>query len=117
MFDEVLSSIRGRVEGALAISLLSLDGIPVVTQGDSRIPLDVLGAELGTFVRSIQQANTEFNSGAVEQFSVVTEKYVTILSRITEEYFLLMVLDRNGNYGRARFELQKARYALQSELV
>jgi predicted regulator of Ras-like GTPase activity (Roadblock/LC7/MglB family) len=52
----------------------------------------------------------------VEQFSLVTERYTTFLSAVTSEYFILLVLRPDGNYGRARFELRKAKHALQSEL-
>jgi hypothetical protein len=36
---------------------------------------------------------------------------------ITPEYFLLILLKRDGNLGRARFELKKARFALAKELA
>ena len=45
------------------------------------------------------------NTGDVLQFSLVTEKYITLLSAVTPEYFLLLVLRPDGNYGRARHEL------------
>ena len=117
MFKDVLSGLRDRIEGAMAASLIGLDGIPVETVGSREVPLDVLGAEFGTFIKSIRHANTELDTGEVLQFSLVTEKFVTFLSEVTPEYYILLVLDPDGNYGRARHELSKAKYLLRDELI
>ena len=117
MFRDVLTGVRDRVEGALAASLIGLDGIAVESVGGRDIPLDVLGAEFGSFVKTIRHANTELNTGEVLQFSLVTEKYITFLSEVTEEYYILLVLSPDGNYGRARFELSRAKYLLRDELI
>lgn len=117
MFRDVLTGLRERIEGAIAASLIGLDGIAVETVGDRAVPLDVLGAEFGSFIKSIRHANTELNTGEVLQFSLVTEKYITFLSEVTPEYYILLVLDPAGNYGRARFELSKAKYLLRDELI
>jgi predicted regulator of Ras-like GTPase activity (Roadblock/LC7/MglB family) len=113
----VLAGLRDRIEGTMAASLIGLDGIAVETVGDSGVPLDVLGAEFGGFVKSIRHANTELNTGEVLQFALVTEKYVTFLSEVTPEYYILLVLRPDGNYGRARFELARAKHLLRDELI
>ena len=117
MFRDVLAGIHERIHGAIAVSLIGLDGIAVETVGDRTIPLDVLGAEFGSFVKAIRHANTELDTGEVLQFSLVTEKFVTFLSEVTPDYYILLVLAPDGNYGRARFELSKAKYLLRDELI
>jgi predicted regulator of Ras-like GTPase activity (Roadblock/LC7/MglB family) len=113
----VLAGLRERVEGAIAASLIGLDGIAVETVGSREIPLDILGAEFGGFIKSIRHANTELNTGDVIQFSLVTERFITFLSEVTPEYYILFVLAPDGNYGRARFELSRAKYLLRDELI
>jgi predicted regulator of Ras-like GTPase activity (Roadblock/LC7/MglB family) len=117
VFRDVLAGIKRRVGGALAVSLIGLDGIAVETISDGGVPLDVLSAEFGGFIRSIRLSNTELNTGEVEQFSLATEKFITFLSAVTSEYFILLVMRPDGNYGRARFELAKAKLALRDELT
>lgn len=117
MFRDVLAGIKSRVDGTLAISLIGLDGIAVEKMTDGKVPLDVLAAEFGGFIRSIRLSNTELNTGEVLQFSLTTEKYITFLSAVTPEYFILLVMRPDGNYGRARFELAKAKVALRDELT
>jgi len=115
-FRQVLSGIRARVEGTLAVSLIGLDGIAIDSINEQHVPLDVLGAEFGGFVKSIRP-NAELDTGEVLQFSLVTEKYITFLSSVTPEYFILLVLRPDGNYGRARFELARAKVLLRDELI
>jgi len=117
VFRDVLAGLQERVEGAMAVSLIGLDGIAVETINDHDMPLDVLGAEFGGFIKSIRHANTELNTGEVLQFSLITEKYITFLSEVTPDYYILLVLRPDGNYGRARFELSKAKYLLRDELI
>ena len=117
VFKETLAGLRDRVEGALAASLIGLDGIAVESVGNGEVPLEVLGAEFGGFIKSIRHANTELNTGEVLQFSLVTERYITFLSAVTPEYYILLVLQPGGNYGRARFELSKAKSLLRDELI
>lgn len=117
MFKTILTGIRDRVEGTLAVSIIGLDGIAVETVKDGSVPLDVMGAEFGGFIKSIRLSNTELNTGDVLQFSLVTEKYIAFLSAVTSEYFVLLVLRPDGNYGRARYELDKAKHALRDELA
>ena len=117
MFKQVLQGIRDRVEGALAVSLIGLDGISVESIKSDSVPLDVMGAEFGGFVKSVRLSNTDLDTGDVLQFALVTEKYITFLSAITPEYYVLLVMGPDGNYGRARFELEKAKHLLRDELV
>ena len=116
MFKDVLRNIAEHVEGTLAVSLIGLDGIAIESVNDQKVPLDVLGAEFGGFIKSIRP-NAELNTGEVLQFSLVTEKYITFLSAITPEYFVLLVLKPDGNYGRARFELARVKESLRAELL
>lgn len=117
MFRDILNGILQRVEGALAISLIGLDGIAIESINPHQTPLDVIGAEFGGFIKSMRVSNTELNPGDVQQFSLVTDQYIIFLSAVTAEYFLLLVLKPSGNYGRARHELEKAKYLLRDELV
>jgi predicted regulator of Ras-like GTPase activity (Roadblock/LC7/MglB family) len=116
VFKDVLRGITSRVEGALAVSLIGLDGIAIESIKDPDVPLDVFGAEFGGFIKSVRP-NAELNTGEVLQFSLVTEKYITFLSAVTPEYFVLLVLRPDGNYGRARYELARARHLLRDELT
>jgi predicted regulator of Ras-like GTPase activity (Roadblock/LC7/MglB family) len=115
VFKQILQDICDKVEGAVAVSLIGLDGIAIESIKSNGVPLDVLGAEFGGFIKSIRP-NAELNTGEVLQFALVAEKYITFLSAVTQEYFVLLVMRPDGNYGRARFELARAKHLLRDEL-
>jgi predicted regulator of Ras-like GTPase activity (Roadblock/LC7/MglB family) len=117
VFKQMLAAIVDRVEGAMAISLIGLDGIAIESVNPNGVAIESMGAELGGFVKSIRIVSSDLDSGDVQQLTVVTDRYAIFLSAVTHEYFVLLVIAANGNYGRARFELARARQPLRAELV
>lgn len=117
MFLELLSQISGRIDGALALSLVARDGMPVESvSSDPEIDLEALGAEMVAQARAISDNHRELAVGSVQQLSVTTERVTLMVSTVTPDYYLLLVLGPEGNYGRARFELRRARLLLEDEL-
>ena len=117
IFRQTLEGIQQRVEGLRAASIIGADGIALHSVGDyQQQSLDGIAAEFTTFARSIKVSNTELGSGDLEQFSVVTDRGITLLASLSADYFLLLILGREGNFGRARFETRKARFVLEPEL-
>jgi len=116
VFQDSLRRIAERVEGTRAVSLVGVDGIPIDTYGPGEsVSVESVAAELGSFVKSSRPA--EGDSGSVQQLCLVTDAGKAILSRVTEEYYLLLLLTKEGNFGRGRFELRKAALALEKELL
>ena len=117
MFLEHLSHISNQIEGALALSLVARDGIPVESvSSDPELDLEVLAAELIAQVRSITENHRELEMGEVQQLSVSTDRLTLMVSSVASDYYLLLVLGPEGNYGKARFELRRARLLLEGDL-
>lgn len=118
MFLDKLSRVGNRIPGARALCLVDADGIPVESvAADPTVDLDLLAAELIARVRAISDDRAGLAVGEVEQLSVITDSVTVVVSSIGEGYYLLLVLGPDGSYGRARFELRRARLLLQDELV
>jgi predicted regulator of Ras-like GTPase activity (Roadblock/LC7/MglB family) len=118
IFQDALRRIAERVDGARVVSLVGLDGIPIDSYGSiDGLSAESVAVEMGAFVRSAQSPGSGVGPAAVQQLSLVTDRYVSILSRVTEEYYLLLLLAQDGNIGRGRFELRKAAAALEKELL
>jgi predicted regulator of Ras-like GTPase activity (Roadblock/LC7/MglB family) len=118
VFKDTLRRIADRVEGARGVSLIGLDGIPIDSvEIDRDVPLDSVAAELTAFAKSLSVSRMDSETGEVDQFAVITDRAILLLSAVTKEYFLLVILRRDGNLGRARFELRKAALTLEKELV
>ncbi len=118
MFLEQLSRISDQIGGVLALSLVARDGIPVESvSSDPDLDIEVLAAELVSQARSITENHRDLDVGEVQQLSILTNRMTLIVSAVTRDYYLLLVLGPDGNYGRARFELRRARLALEQELT
>jgi predicted regulator of Ras-like GTPase activity (Roadblock/LC7/MglB family) len=117
MFLDQLSRISNRIGGVLALSLVAKDGMPVESfSSDPNLDLDVLAAELVAQVRSITENHRELDVGEVQQLSVTTDRMTLMVSSVASDYYLLLVLGPEGNYGKARFELRRARLLLEADL-
>ncbi len=119
MFHDRLQSICESIDGALAVSLVGKDGITVESFGDSQsLDMEALGAELLAQTQAISRDHRELAMGEVRQLSVTTELYTVLVSALVGGYSLLLVLEeKGGSYGKARFELRRAQLKLESDLV
>jgi predicted regulator of Ras-like GTPase activity (Roadblock/LC7/MglB family) len=117
MFLDQLSRISNRIDGAVALSLVAKDGIAVESfSSDPDLDLEVLAAELVAQARSISENHRELDVGEVQQLSVMTDRLTLMVSSVAADYYLLLVLGPEGNYGKARFELRRARLLLEEDL-
>lgn len=118
MFLEKLSQISERMQGVRALALVDKDGISVESMStDPDLDLELLAAELVTQARSMAGHSREIDVGEVRQFSITTDRAILMMNSVTSSYYLLLVLEPESNFGRARFELRRARLTLEEELV
>jgi predicted regulator of Ras-like GTPase activity (Roadblock/LC7/MglB family) len=118
MFLERLNRITRRIDGAVALSLVAADGIPVESvNNDPGLDLETLAAELIAQVRVISADHRELNVGEVRHMAVTTDRLTLMVSGVAEGYYLLLVLADSSSYGRARFELRRARMLFESDLT
>lgn len=118
MFTERLSEIRDRIDGAVALSLVGRDGMPIESVcRDPDVDIEVLAAELIAQVRNLSEQHRELAAGAVHHFAISTDRLTLMVSEVAEGYYLLLVLANAGSYGRARFELRRARLVFEQDLT
>lgn len=118
MFEDRLRNICGKIQGAVAATLVDHDGITVETHAQNgEIDLEALAAELLAQSNTIARDHRELDLGELQQLSVTTDRYTVLLSSLTGSYSLLLVLNQQGSYGRARFELRRALLQFESDLL
>ncbi len=118
MFIERLKQVESRIEGAQAVSLVAKDGMPV--ESISAIPdldIEVLAAEMMTQVRAVSRDHQELSVGDVRHFSVTTDEMILMVTALSTEYYLLLVLAAGANAGRARFELRRSVLLFEEDLI
>ena len=74
-------------------------------------------AELIAQVRVISDDHRELNVGEVRQLAVSTDRFTLMVANVAEGYYLLLVLGDSSSYGRARFELRRARLLFEPDLT
>ena len=118
VFTERLQKVLQTVEGAKAVAVIGRDGIAVERLALSDEPnLDLATAQFTDIAKKLQVANQELEAGALKEMIQRTERYLVVLTTITSEYFLMLILAEDGSLGRARFELRKAGAAFYEELA
>lgn len=115
-FEEAVSNLLESCPGVRGAAIVDPDGIPVVTNPRDA-SMEVLGAEFANIVRGVDQAGREFSHGRLQQFSVYAENAVVVLTPMAAGYFLLLVVDRSGLVGKARFLSRLTGERLYSEFV
>jgi predicted regulator of Ras-like GTPase activity (Roadblock/LC7/MglB family) len=118
-FLEQLQAVVSQVDGALACSVMGFDGIPVETHQVATAGEVDLGAacvEFASILAQLKAAAEQLRTGAVNEVSVNTEKFTAVLRPLSTEYFLVLALRPDGNYGKGRYALRIAAPKLRAEL-
>jgi predicted regulator of Ras-like GTPase activity (Roadblock/LC7/MglB family) len=117
-FREHLQDVCRSCDGAVACSLMGLDGIEVDTHVESSADVDVksLLIEYSGLFRSAREASEAHEAGGVDELSIATDKILTVARQVTPEYFMVVALKPEGNFGKARYLLRVTAPKLRSEL-
>jgi predicted regulator of Ras-like GTPase activity (Roadblock/LC7/MglB family) len=113
-FAEVLTKVRD-CTGVSLTAIADRDGIPVQSWGGEAGESEELIAEYSTFLREVTTANRELQLGELEQIAVTAERKVVLITNISKNYFLMTVVGRDGNPGKARFASRAAAFRLRQE--
>lgn len=117
MYLERLSTISSRVEGALALSLVAADGMPVESfSSDPGLDLESIAAEMVAQARTIAQQQRELSVGEIRQLTIAGDALTFVLSALGHGHWLLAALSPEASLGRARFELKRATLLFENDL-
>lgn len=115
-FEHTLSDLLAGCPGARSAAIVDPDGIPLALSPDDPA-LEVLGAELSSILRDVEQAGRELEHGALRQLSVATESATVVVTTTGGGYFIILLLAPDGLAGKARFLSRVTGERLYSELV
>jgi predicted regulator of Ras-like GTPase activity (Roadblock/LC7/MglB family) len=118
-FREHLQQVVENVDGAVACSLMGTDGIEV----DSHHLEDQGGLDVGTLLieysslfRAAREAAAAHQAGAIAELSVQSERLLVVARLVSPEYFMVVALRPDGNFGKARYLLRVTAPKLLAEL-
>jgi predicted regulator of Ras-like GTPase activity (Roadblock/LC7/MglB family) len=112
-FAQVLQSVVSQVDGAVACSVMGFDGIAVETKNveskavlASEFELSNAWVEYANLLSQLKTVAGTLKTGKVVELSVNSEKVMTVMRLINNEYFVVLGLLPNGNYGKGRYVLR-----------
>jgi len=115
-FSEVLKEAVENVDGAISAMIFASDGIPVDEYYTEKlIELADLGAEISQVIRDVENASRELRIGEAREFSIISDSCGIILRKISEGYYLVLVIKPEGNYGKGRFILKRTVPMIEKE--
>lgn len=121
-FREHLEQVCRDVDGAIACSLMGVDGIEVDTHlaagagAGAEVDLKSLLVEYSAVFRSAREAAEAHEAGGVAEVAISTDKVTAVARQVSPEYFMVVALRPGGNLGKARFLLRVTAPKLGSEL-
>ena len=118
-FRQHLQDVCQGVEGAVACSLMGLDGIEVDRWVSGSLPdvgLQSFLVEYSGVLRTLRDAVEANHAGELSEMSVRTDRLLTVARVVSPDYFMVVALTPEGNYGKARYLLRITAPKVRSEL-
>ena len=106
-FSDILKQVVNGTDGALGALIVGLDGIPVEEYSVSReMDLQSMTIEYSSLLKEIEKGSQVADMGSTKEVTVIAEKAMIMLRRLNDEYFFVLILKPEGNFGKGRFLLR-----------
>lgn len=115
---EALGSLVKRVGGGIASVLISSEGEIIEFYSDDKShDLEWIGARYGVVVRDILSTVKRLDQGVVRSIVVELDRGSLVVTPLGDLFFLILLIDQEGNLGQAAFHGRMAALALEKELA
>jgi predicted regulator of Ras-like GTPase activity (Roadblock/LC7/MglB family) len=118
MFQDALREIVEKTEGGVASLIMDSEGIAVDSYARADAPYDIttVGIEFGVVLGSIKRAADSLEAGRTSEVAITTDKMITLIRALNDNYFLAVAVRPDGNLGKGRFLMRTAAPKLLAEL-
>ena len=115
-FADILKEVVNSTEGALGALIVGLDGIPVEEYAKSSdMDIQSMTVEFSSLLKEIEKGSQSAEMGSTKEVTVIADKAMIMLRRLNDEYFFVLILKPDGNFGKGRFLLRMAAPRLLKE--
>jgi predicted regulator of Ras-like GTPase activity (Roadblock/LC7/MglB family) len=115
-FSEILKEVVNNTEGALGALIVGLDGIPVEEYSvTSDMDVQSMTVEFSSLLREIEKGSQSAEMGSTREVTVIADKAMIMLRRLNDEYFFVLIIKPDGNFGKGRFLLRMSAPRLLKE--
>lgn len=117
-YKKSLKFLTENVGGGLAAIIMGYDGIPIdeYLVDSTQFDLQLLTLEYANLLRDIRRTVDLLENGVMEEVSIATDKLRVIVRVINEDFFLILVITVDGNFGKGRYLLSREALILKEDL-
>jgi len=117
-FKKRLNYMLEQIPGALGAIIADWEGeavdqVAVMDDYDIKI----LGAYKGIILTRLREALDRVEGGELEEIMIRSDQNHTLVTPVTEDYFLVLTLSSETMLGRASFELRRCAALLRDEIT
>lgn len=106
-FSDILREVVNGTEGALGALIVGLDGIPVEEYSVSKeMDIQSMTVEYSSLLKEIEKGSQAAQMGTTKEVTVMADNAMIMLRRLNEEYFFVLIIKPEGNFGKGRFLLR-----------
>jgi predicted regulator of Ras-like GTPase activity (Roadblock/LC7/MglB family) len=124
-FRDSIEKLLQKVEGGVACVLMGFDGITVDSYTAPAVAgspaaaapdLQTMAMEFAHFIAQARRTLESVEAGALEEFTLRTDKMTLLVRLLTDQYFLACAILPTGNLGRARYLMRLSAPGLRADL-
>ena len=118
-FRDTIREIVEQVDGGIGVVILGYDGIAIdeyLTEQAGNFDFQLLAVEYATLLKEVKRTVDVLKTGEMEEVSITTGNTRIVIRTINDDFFIVLVLAKDGNFGKGRFLLQRAVPALRADL-
>jgi predicted regulator of Ras-like GTPase activity (Roadblock/LC7/MglB family) len=106
-FSDILKEVVNGTDGALGALVVGIDGIPVDEYIVGRdMDLQSMTVEYSSLLKEIEKGSQAAHLGSTKEVTVIADEAMIMLRRLNDEYFLVLIIKPEGNFGKGRFLLR-----------
>ena len=118
MLSEALEEMARRLPEFRGAAVVGLDGMPLAILAAADGPdLDLYAAESASLLKQVAGSGSQQQAGRLQAMMTVGERWHLLLGRLTDEYFLLLVVGSEATVGRARYEVDRVTPRIVAEIA
>ena len=106
-FSDILKEVVNGTEGALGALIVGLDGISVEEYSlNKELDIQSMTVEYSALLKEIEKGSQAAHLGSTREVTVITDSAMIMLRRLNDEYFFVLIIRPEGNFGKGRFLLR-----------
>ena len=99
-----LKEIVEKVGGGVGAVIMGYDGIPIEEYIEEGIfDVQMLAVEYANVLKEVKRTIEVLKTGEMEEIIITTGLSRIIIRSVNEDFFIMLALDSDGNYGKGRY--------------